>query len=275
MLFLADQLQFSSRSSLSNAYSRSGRELGLYVEPYFELGPLGISPQLAVTSGDGANSFGEDSRDTDLGGLKYAARLDLFPFGAFSKDNDKGVADLKHETKPKAVVGIAGSYNDGASDAVGEGHGIFTLYNANADFQRPDYRQVYADVMAKYRGFSVLAEYSISTALGLTGAFLNEGATIPLEPTQISEYLALGRGVNVQAGYVTSSGWGIDTRFSDVKAEFASNEMSVIQNNNSWAVSLSRYIKDNGLKVLLTYGEQDFDSGQSASLAEVMLQLRF
>ena len=132
--------------------------------------PFGIVPQVAITSGDGRNSFGTDSRDVDLGGLKYGARLDIYPLGFFSEGNDKSTADLAHEESPKLVLGVAASYNDGASHSAGEGHGDFFLYNADGRVQLPDYRQVYGDILVKYKGISVLGEYLIATATSLLGS---------------------------------------------------------------------------------------------------------
>ena len=150
MMIMENYLQFPNRSLLSTALSNSGREFGLFMD--YSIGTdLVIVPQVAVTSGDGRNSFGSDSRDVDFGGLKYAARLDVYPLGEFSEDNEKMIADLAHEESPKLLIGAAASFNDGASNITGEGHGDFFLYNARGENQLPDYRQVYYDLLLKYR----------------------------------------------------------------------------------------------------------------------------
>ena len=43
------------------------------------MGKIGLKPSLAVTSGDGTNSFGENSIDNDQGGLKYGGRMNIYP----------------------------------------------------------------------------------------------------------------------------------------------------------------------------------------------------
>ena len=69
------------------------------------------------------------------------------------------------------MISLGGSYNDGASNTVGEGHGDFNLYDANGDSKYPDYRKLHFDLLSKYQGFSFLAEYLIATATDLDGSY--------------------------------------------------------------------------------------------------------
>ena len=257
MLIMEDHLQFPDRSLLSTAYSNSGRELGLYLENTFGGERFAVVPQLSVTSGDGKNSFGADSRDIDLGGMKYGARLDVYPLGTFYEGNEKQIADLGHEQKPKFVIGAAASYNDGASNPVGEGHGDFLMYNALGETQLPDYRQVYADLLFKFKGFSLLGEYTVATATSLDGSYTDIAATEILIPTQISEFLALGSAYNVQAGYVTRSGYALDVRYSALMPEFENNANSAISDTKGWTAGFSKYFKQNALKIQAAVSSYD------------------
>jgi len=276
MLVMEDQLQFPDRSLLSTSYSLTGREFGLFLT-----GRLGtessfsLAPQIAITSGDGANSFGADSRDVDLGGLKYAARLDIHPLGFFKEGNDRSLADMQRETQPKVALGFAASYNDGASHATGEGHGNLFLYNFQGGVQLPDYRQLYADILVKYQGFSLLGEYTIATATSLLGSQVDEFGNDPLLPTEISEYLSLGRGFNAQAGYVSQGGYAVDVRYSSVMPEFGGNQSSIIQERNAATLGLSRYIKGNGLKLQLALTSMSMPNDDNMILGEFLIQLGF
>lgn len=249
MLLMEDQLTMVNRSLLSTVYSNRGREFGLFVA--YQIGGTGfrLVPEIAITSGDGINSFGVDSRDPDIGGLKYAARVTAYPFGPFTAGNEVLVTDLAHEEKLKLAIGGAASYNNGASQSVGEGHGNFFWYDANGAVFLPDYRQWFVDVVAKYRGLSLLLEYGMATATDLEGSFINEAASIPLVPTQVSEYLALGSGFNSQIGYVTTSGWGADLRYAAVAPEFGDNPFSIVEATNAYSLGLARYAKGNALKI--------------------------
>jgi hypothetical protein len=275
MMIMEDQLQFPDRGLLSSAFSRSGREFGVFVESRWGSETFAVVPQIAITSGDGRNSFGQDSRDVDLGGFKYAARLDIYPLGFFSEGNDQLIADLAHESRPKLLLGAAASYNDGASQMTGEGHGDFFLYNALGGVQLPDYRQVYADLLFKYQGFSLLGEYVIATATSLEGSFTDEFGVTPLLPTQISQYLALGRAFNAQLGYVTRSGYALDFRYGALNPEFGENPNSLIQERSAFSVGASKYFKGNDLKLQLAFTSSSLPDDITQNLGEVILQLAF
>ncbi|MAX80075.1 MAG: hypothetical protein CL843_07860 [Crocinitomicaceae bacterium] len=275
MLFMETNLQFPDRSLLSTSFSQTGREFGLFVENTFGGDRFAVVPQVSVTSGDGRNSFGSDSRDVDLGGVKYGARLDVYPLGLFTEGNEKLVADLAHEEKPKLVIGGAYSYNDGASNAVGEGHGDVYLYNALGEQQLPDYRQVYADILFNYKGFSLLGEYALATATSLEGSYADEAATEVIIPTQISEFLALGSAYNAQIGYVTKSGYALDLRYSQVTPEFEDNANSIITETTGYTVGFSKYFKDNALKLQVAGSSYDNELTGNTFMGEFLVQVIF
>ena len=77
---------------------------------------------MAVTSGDGINSFGENSLDSDQGGFKYGGRLNIYPMGFFKANNEYVGHDLLREDNLKLMIGGSSSLNIGASHKVGEGH---------------------------------------------------------------------------------------------------------------------------------------------------------
>jgi len=85
--------------------------------------------------------------------LKHGGRLDVYPLGFFVEGNGNLIADLAHEETFKMVIWAAASYNDGVSNALGEGHGEFQFYDRNSSVKNPDYRKFSADVLMKYRGF--------------------------------------------------------------------------------------------------------------------------
>ncbi len=258
MTFFEDKLQFVDRGIFSTQFSNLGREFGLFLESEFSEGDFIIKPKIAVTSGDGLNSFGADSRDVDKGGLKYGGRVDILPLGKFKPGNDGYIADLKHEDKLKILVGTAYSYNIGVSNKVGEGHGDFTLYSNTGRVKLPDYRKFYEDILLKYNGFSLLAEYVNTTATTLNDTYLNSGATRPLYITEISEYLAVGDGYNVQAGYVTKSGFALDLRYEKLNQEF-DNNASLLMNQEAYTIGFTKYFKGNNFKIQSAVSQNNAD----------------
>ena len=274
MIYREDKLQFTDRSRVSRLYSNTGREFGLFVESKFGK-KFGFAPQLAVTSGDGRNSFGSDSRDSDLGGLKMGGRLDLYPLGYFSKDNEKYTADLAHEKTVKILVGAAASKNKGASNQVGEGHGDFMLYDSNGKNNLVDYSQVFTDIVLKYNGFSLLAEYANASADNLTMQFIDEAATTILAPQQISQYLILGDSYTLQAGYVTDKGLSFDVRYENTKPEFQKYSTSLLPDTNSYTIGATKYFNNNNIKLQTSFTRINYTGGANSSIGEVVFQIGF
>lgn len=274
MMFREDKLQFTDRSFLSQNLSDTGREFGLFIASKFG-NKVGFAPMVAVTSGDGRNSFGSDSRDTDLGGLKIGGRLDIYPLGYFTEGNDDFSADLAHEENLKFVIGGALSENTGVSNANGEGHGDFLLYHANGSNNLPDYSQVYVDLLVKYKGFSFLGEYANASASGLNETYVDAAASQILAPQQISEYLILGDSYNFQVGYVTSKGLSFDVRYENATPEFGSNINSLLSDMRSSTFGITKYFNNNNLKMQASVTNIDMSEGKNQTLAAFVVQIVF
>lgn len=273
MLYREDRFQFTERGLLSEQLSVSGREFGLFFESRYGEN-FGIVPMLAITSGDGRNSFGDDSRDTDLGGLKYGGRLDLYPLGYFKPGNKLYSADLQREESLKLVVGSAFSINQGASHALGEGHGDFLLYDNKGKVSLPNYRQLYIDALAKYKGFSMLVEFGNASAAGLGENYEDANAVLLLAPQQISSLLQIGNSYNAQLGYVTPKGYSVDLRYGQALPEFANYTNSLMTDTDSYTLGLTRYFKGHNLKAQLAYTLLN-RANVNTTVVECMLQIAF
>jgi hypothetical protein len=271
---IESDLSFVDRSLLSRTFSESGRELGGYVDLEFDIGGILVRPRLAATSGDGRNSFGEDSRDRDVGGLKWGGRLDVLPFGDFAEGNRNTVPDLAGESSFKVIAGVAGSYNDGASEARGAGHDEFSLFEEGGGGRKqPDYVQIYADLLAKYQGFSLLVEFVNATATSLDGTFTNEAGTIPLVAGEISEFLILGNAVNAQLGYVFGFGLAVDVRYTQLFAEFDDRETSLLQDTRAYGGGFAWYFFGHALKAQLNFERVEEDLQPDIHAGELLIQV--
>lgn len=273
MLYREDRFQFTERGLLSEQLSVSGREFGLFFESRYGEN-FGIVPMLAITSGDGRNSFGADSRDTDLGSLKYGGRLDLYPLGYFKQGNELYSADLQREESLKLVVGSAFSINQGASNALGEGHGDFLLYDNSGKVSLPNYRQLYIDALAKYKGFSMLVEFGNASASGLGENYEDANAVLLLAPQQISSFLQLGNSYNAQLGYVTPKGYSVDLRYGQAMPEFANYTNSLMTDTDSYTLGLTRYFRGHNLKAQLAYTMLN-RANVNTTVVECMMQFAF
>ena len=243
-----DRLRFTDRGLISRTYTENGEEFGLFFETSFGKSII-FKPILAITSGDGKNSFGEDSRDSDKGGVKFGSRINILPFGDFSIGNRLSTVDLMHEEKPKVQIGVAYSKNMGASNQVGDGHGDFILYDDSGDELFPDYSQLFLDLNLKYKGFSLVLEYADAFASGLDQIYTDPNAFNLLIPQQISEYLVVGDSQGIQFGYFTKNGISVDFIYENLNPEFDSYESSVLRKSSNMGVGVSKYLAGNNLKI--------------------------
>lgn len=254
-----NNLNLPLRSMLSRAFSRSGREFGLFVEGAFGQA-FQIKPKVSVTSGDGRNSFGRLSDDPDKGGLKFGGRLDILPFGAFTGDGELHVVDIYREPAPKLILGAAYSVNNGASDEVGEGHGNFITINEDREESLPDYHQFYVDLLFKWAGFSLLGEFGNGYVTTDEVLYDAEFPADGLTSANFSALMAMGTSLNVQASYFTPINLSIDLRYSSLNPEFEEESESLLQKTTAFTVGFSQYLAHNALKVQLSGTYMDYDA---------------
>jgi len=275
MLYNEGYLSFPERSLVSRTFSETGREFGLFADVDIAIGQAHLRPSLSVTSGDGRNSFGTDSRDVDLGGFKWGGRLDLLPFGDFSEGNRASVSDVVGEDSPRLAIGGAVSFNDGASGRNGEGHGEFLLFDEGGDAQLPDYTKIHADVVFKWQGLSVLGEFVTTSASGLDGAFTDDVGGNPLVSSEIAEFLVLGQGINGQLGYCFGFGLGLDVRYSMLLDEFPDNGGSQLQETSELGAVLTAFLDDHDLKIQLAGSRVEVADTEPFLVGELLAHLRF
>ncbi len=250
MMVLDETLALGNRSLSDRTFFNTGRELGFFVEHRYKLGFFGYDLGLSVTSGDGRNSFGASSTDFDIGGFKYSGRATLYPLGFFTGNNDLIGSDFYQEKSVKIAIGFGYSYNMGVSDKIGEGHGNFMLYDKNGVAAYPDYQKMAADILLKYKGFTFLAEYVNAVASNLDGLHTQAMAGTNLQPREIADYLVLGNGINVQAGYIFKYNIALDARYSLTLPEWK-DKTKLINNANEFTLGISKYIIDNRAKIQL------------------------
>jgi len=275
MTFDEDKFAFTERSLVSNAFCGNGREFGLFAEGRFGEKALFV-PMMAITSGDGPNSFGINSTDVDLGGAKIGGRLDFYPLGDFSEGNRELSPDIKGEQKPKLLLGVAGSWNQGASNEKGEGHGTFSLFDSTKKVRYPDYRKISADLLLKYKGFSILGEFTMATASAVSGLRTDSlgGNTRILQPGQISSFLVLGSGLNLQAGYVFANGISLDARYQKLSPEFTRTD-SKLKTTEDIAVHIGKYFRTNRMKLQAMAGKRQIPGMPAMLYSELMFQAGF
>ena len=252
----SNSLQLPERSRLTSAFA-SIREVGLFMEGKFKTGNKSVlKPMLCVTNGDGSNTL-----SNDFGGLKYGARINFLPFGTFRKFGQFRQVDMVRELSPKLMLGINGSYNVGMSSRRGRENGDFLFYNitnSDTNLRLPNYLKTGADLLFKYRGFSLIAEFI------MTKAFISDDITTrndrygnPEDLTtnfrgySAEEYvrtqLMMGSGINLQAGYLFKNLFSIDGRFTSLNPDEYSfmNNTLFYNRNKYYTIGISKYFSKN------------------------------
>ena len=253
-MMLRDQLTAfgGQHSRMSQTLCETGRELGVFAEYRLPSKSVGLDLCVAVTSGDGRNSFGSSSTDSDNGGLKYGGRATVYPLGYMQRGNELVFHDFARESSLKIALGVAFSCNNGASQAVGEGHGDFTLYDVDGASKYPDYRKLAADLMVKWQGLTVLVDWQNTSGAGLDDLYTAASSAAKLKPTEIANYLALGNGIDIQAGYLFPSLWAIDAAWSWVNPEFDETDNSALAKMTSIDFGVSKYFCNNTIRLQLS-----------------------
>jgi hypothetical protein len=156
--------------------------------------------------GDGRNRFAAYAV-----GPITVLRLTLRPFGAFDDDQE---ADLTRGDRPRLALGVAGAYNYRTSRAQSTFGTTFTTGTAN-------YTHLAADLVFKYRGFSLLAE-GIWRKANKDVLEKETHGTVTREPTRS------GHGYFAQAGFLVNSQLEVTARWDQLFARTGTDPQLVL-----------------------------------------------
>ena len=285
VLMASNTLQLPERSRLTGAFSNI-REIGLFLDGRNNIkgSKWVIKPSINITTGDG---YGFKFNSKDFGGLKYGARVNFLPFGLFRNFGQFRQGDLVRELNPKLLIGFSASYNDGITSRRGRRNGDFLYYNfsytppqrtsevnSKSNYRLPNYLKFGGDLLFKYRGFSVLAEY-VNTKAYISkdithrnNRYVNPDEIIddlpssfePENPENWENYvrsqLMLGRGINLQAGYIFKSLFSIDARYTCLIPDDFSflNNAAFYNRNKYYEIGFGKYFTKNySFKIQASY----------------------
>ncbi len=122
---------------------------------------------------------------------------------------------------------------------------------------------------------------SISTTLknasanGIGVVYVDDTASTILAPQQISEYLYLGDSYNFQLGFVTKKGLSFDLRVETLRSEFEDYIPSLLPNNDSYTFGLTKYFKNNNLKMQASITSVNFEDMNNQTNGEFLVQIIF
>ena len=243
------KLQFVDRSLLNSNYNID-RDMGLQLHQKFDVGNMKAKAIVSISQGEGRNIT-----TGNLGGFDYTGRLELLPLGAFTSKGDYFGSDLKREETPKLALGLSYDYHDNASRARGNTGSFLS--------QTRTLSTIFADMMFKYNGFSVMAEYAIKSS---------DGSSVFVDETNSQEYhFVTGSALNIQAGYLLQSDWELAARFTSVTPEAVLPQEDV----SMYTLGISKYIDGHNLKVQSDFSMILEGDMEQSYLARLQFELSF
>lgn len=230
--------------SIVNSEFNIDRDAGIQVHHSFKIANVVFNEMASVSQGEGRNiTVG------NKGGYDYTGRVEILPFGNFTNKGDYFGSDLEREETPKLSLAGGYDFNDDASREQGQ---LGKFLPGTADLST-----IMADMMFKYSGFSVMAEYMdkqtdnpvlTDTSGSVLGTFIT------------------GTGINAQVGYLFKNNIELAGRYSEVtpSKETGSNQIT------QYTFGISKYIKGHSLKV-----QSDVSLTQEEGIDDQELMFRF
>ena len=232
-------LQFVDRSLLNSRFTLD-RDVGIQLRNHhFLFNRLLIREIIAFGQGEGRNVTSGFH-----GGFDYTARIELLPFGEFAGKGDYVGAAIRREEKVKLSVAVTYDYNANAVRERGQ-LGTFII-NETGSYIGKDLKSIHADMMLKYRGWSMMAEYAHREVSG-------EPVVFDEDMTEIGTYYT-GEAINVQVGAFFTDTWEAAIRYTEVFPD-----VLVAENETQYTFGLSKYVVGHKLKIQtdFTYVDKD------------------
>lgn len=221
-------LQFVDRSIVNSEFG-GDRDFGLFGEYHYgSYDGFALATLASVTLGEGRN-WGS----SEISGLAYTGRIELFPFGRFHSKGEYTEGDTYYEDNVRLMLGAGYSFNHNARMNQGFKGDVFP------DGVTKNIGAYYADLVLKYRGFAFNADYM--------GRHANSPSSIMLPDC----FLYTGSGVNVQTSYLFGKKWEIALRNSTLMPEKYIRGLAGYDFWNQSTFGITRYIIGHSLKVQL------------------------
>lgn len=253
-------MQFVDRSMLNKNFNID-RDMGVQLRHHFTFGKnFLVREMFALSQGEGRNVV-----QNNIGGLQYTGRLEFLPFGKFSGKGDYVGSDIKREKTPKLSIAGTYNFNDRAVKTKGsQGSYMTDATTSNVDgYFNSNVTTIFADMMFKYKGISVMGEYAF-----LDANVINHYSADSTSTATVSA----GSGLNLSVGYLFKNNWEVAGRYTT----FTPNVLIGKENEQRYTLGVSRYIVGHALKVQgdVTYKAKD-NSTSSALMYRLQVDIHF
>ena len=239
-------LQLVDRSKLNSNFNID-RDMGAQLRHHFKLGKnFTVREMFSVSQGEGRNIT-----DKNLGGYQYTSRIEILPFGKFSSKGDYVGGDIKREEKPKLAIGGTYDLHDRAVKNKSNQGSYMERFDNTGDFDgyfETDITTIFADMMFKYKGFSLMGEYAVRSA--------EKDSVVNANGTKTGDVVAVGSGMNFQMGYLFKKNWEVAGRYTLTEWD---KVVTGKEAQTQYTLGVSKYFKGHKLKVQsdITYSETE------------------
>lgn len=247
----SQNLQFVDRSLLNSNFTLD-RDLGVFLSHTFSAGKWIFREKFSVSTGEGKNFHYQGEHEME-DGYNYTGRVEALPFGKFAKKGDYVSSDLAREKTPKLSVGVTYSMNENAIREAGQRKAILS--------ESRDTESIFADMMFKYNGWSVLGEYVHKST--------DETPTI-YRGDDIEAFIT-GQALNLQAGYLFRNNWEIAGRFTEVWQEDVTQRDDVAE----YTLGLSKYVFGHNIKAQTDFSYRDYETKDDKFIWRMQVELSF
>ena len=243
----SQKLQFVDRSQLNSKFTLD-RDKGIQLRHHFNLGKGLIRQVASLSLGEGLNT------KTSSVGKGYTYRIEYLPFGKFSSKGDYFSSDLKRETSPKLSIAATYDYNDNAERERGQKGDYLSSVK--------DLKSLQADLMFKYKGFSLMGEYADRMTIGTPINYAPDAST-PVDA------FYTGSAINLQAGYLLKSNWELAARYTDIDADTETGNNDI----NEVTIGVSKYVVGHSLKVQGDFTMRETENSDDQKIFRLQVEL--
>lgn len=234
------------------------RDIGLMLYSTDLFGTGGhVGYHLGLFGGNGRNRFGS----IDPVGFLYVGRIVLRPFGEFNDDME---GDQERRPNPRLAIGLAGAYNQNTTRQRSTTGAFYA-------FGDVDYLHAAADLVFKFRGFSLLAEAVVRKAS--VDELVGE-----IDGVAASEWTRSGWGYMVQAGYMLTRRFELAARWDRIYA-FAGTDPAFVQladrNGRELGAGFNIYLNGHLFKIQADYGLRYGEVGHEKHVVRAAIDVSF
>jgi len=217
--------------SILNARFNIDRDIGFQLRHHFTISDHFVVKEIfALSQGEGRNVV-----TGNLGGHQYTGRIELLPMGNFTGNGDYSASDLKREQTPKLALGVSYDHNNNAVKTRSNQGSYMVTDNG---FYETNINTLFIDAMFKYKGFSLMAEYADRDA--------KDPIAKNSDGTETGAIVQVGKGLNLQSGYLFKNNWEVSGRYSTVELD---KTITGVDPEKQYTLGLSKFIVGHSLKV--------------------------